>query len=85
MSLFDNNKTLTYKEYRAFVNECVFELIRKTDDKTCNGCIDFIYNDDTDIAYCEALETSWSVKDPTAVQRLTDCYISDLKASKNKF
>ncbi|KNZ41699.1 hypothetical protein [Acetobacterium bakii] len=84
MSLFENNKTLAYKEYRTFVNESVLELIKKTPDKKCNGCIDFIYNEETATAYCEALETSWPVKNPEIVQRLTDCYICDLKASKNK-
>ncbi|MBK5243701.1 MAG: hypothetical protein JJE18_01510 [Eubacteriaceae bacterium] len=85
MSLFENNRTLAYKEYRAFVNESVLELIHKTEDKKCNGCIDYIYSEDTATAYCEALETSWPVKNPLAVQRLTDCYICDLKATKSKF
>ncbi|MGL4607838.1 MAG: hypothetical protein ACRCU3_10290 [Eubacteriaceae bacterium] len=85
MSLFENHKTLAYKEFREFVNESVLELIRKTEDKKCNGCIDFVYNEDSATAYCEALETSWPVKKPNAVQRLTDCYICDLKASKAKF
>lgn len=85
MSLFENNKTLAYKKYRALVNESVLELIQITEDKTCNGCIDYIYSEETNTAYCEALETSWPVIDPLAVQRLTDCYISDLKATKNKF
>jgi len=85
MSLFENNKTIAYKEYRAFVNASVLELIRKTEDKKCNGCIDYVYSADTATAYCEALETSWPVKNPKIVQRLTDCYICDLKATKNKF
>jgi hypothetical protein len=85
MSLFENHRTIAYKEYREFVNESVLELIEKTADKKCNGCIDFVYCEKTHTAYCEALETSWPVKNPEAVQRLTDCYICDLKATRNKF
>ncbi|MDK2905345.1 MAG: hypothetical protein PWP16_1284 [Eubacteriaceae bacterium] len=82
MSLFENHNTVTYKEFRERVNESVLELIKKTKDRKCNGCIDFVYCEETMIAHCEALETSWPVKNPEAVQRLTDCYICDLKAVK---
>jgi len=85
MSLFENNKTVAYKEYRTFVNSSVLELIEKTEDKKCNGCIDYIYSEDITTAHCEALEYSWPVMDPEAVQRLTDCYICDLKATKTKY
>ena len=85
MSLFENNKTIAYKEYRTFVNSSVLELIEKTEDKKCNGCIDYIYSENITTAHCEALEYSWPVMDPEAVQRLTDCYICDLKATKTKY
>ncbi|HEY5555908.1 hypothetical protein [Acetobacterium sp.] len=85
MSLFENNKTAAYKEYRTFINSSVLELIEKTEDKKCNGCIDYIYSEDITTAHCEALEYSWPVMDPEAVQRLTDCYICDLKATKTKY
>ncbi|MBC3887156.1 hypothetical protein GH810_02380 [Acetobacterium paludosum] len=82
MSMFENNKTIAYKEFRESVNESVLELIRRTQDKKCNGCIDFIYDEETAMGYCEALENTWPVKNAKAVQRLTDCYICDLKAMK---
>lgn len=82
MSVSETHKTVAYKEFRVSVNESVLELIKKTKDKKCNGCIDFIYYEETTTGYCEALETSWPVKKPEAVQRLTDCYICDLKAMK---
>ncbi|WKY47127.1 hypothetical protein Q5O24_12255 [Eubacteriaceae bacterium ES3] len=82
MSVFENHNTVAYKEFRESVNESVLELIKKTKDKKCNGCIDFVYCAESMTAHCEALETSWPVKNPEAVQRLTDCYICDLKAMK---
>lgn len=82
MSMFENHKTIAYKEFREFVNESVLELIKKTKDKKCNGCIDFVFDEETSTGHCEALETTWPVKNPDAVQRLTDCYICDLKAMK---
>lgn len=82
MSMFENNKTIAYKEFRESVNESVLELIKITQDKKCNGCIDFIYDEETAMGYCEALENTWPVKNAKAVQRLTDCYICDLKAMK---
>lgn len=80
MSLFENHRTADYKAFRERVNESVLELIKRTNDKKCNGCIDFVYDEEKAIAHCEALETYWPVKNPDVVQRLTDCYICDLKA-----
>ena len=82
MSIFETNNTIAYKEFRESVNESVLELVKKTQDKKCNGCIDFVYDEESAMGHCEALETSWPVKNPSAVQRLTDCYICDLKAMK---
>ena len=52
MSMFENHKTIAYKEYREFVNESVLELIKRTKDKKCNGCIDFVFDEETSTGHC---------------------------------